>query len=85
MKKNKKIDNVSQVVDLVLKELERASASNKPFNSPHEGFAVLLEEVDELWDEVKKKTKNRDNKLMQDEAVQIAAMGIRFITDLCMK
>lgn len=46
--------------------------------SVHEGYAVLLEEVDELWDEVKA---NRSD-LQRKEAVQVAAMGVRFIVDL---
>ena len=55
--------------------------------SAHEGYAVLLEEVDELWDEVKKnpsKYAHRD-KDMRKEAIQIAAMAIRFVLDVCEK
>jgi len=29
------------------------------FNSAHEGFAILAEEVDELWDHVKMNQKNK--------------------------
>jgi hypothetical protein len=36
-------------------EYERAAARFAPFNTPHEGYAVILEELDELWDEVKSK------------------------------
>ncbi|PZP37434.1 MAG: hypothetical protein DI598_21200 [Pseudopedobacter saltans] len=53
----------------------------RKFSSPHEGYAVLLEEVDELWDEVKKKT--FDKEAARKEAVQIGAIVIRFITELC--
>jgi len=49
-------------------------------NSPHEGWAVLREEVDELWDDVKG---NASRETMRKEAIQIAAMAIRFIEDLC--
>src|SRR6185295_269475 len=42
-----------------------------PFHSPHEGFGVLLEEVDELWDEVKAKGDRRV--LLHKEARQVAA------------
>lgn len=68
----------------VEEELQRAIQSNGTFNSVHEGYAVLLEEVDELWDEVKKKTKLRDVKNMERECIQIAAMAVRFIWD-CVK
>jgi len=47
-------------------------------NSAHEGYAVLQEEVDELWDDVKHD--NLPGAL--DEALQVAAMGVRFIYDL---
>jgi hypothetical protein len=56
-----------------------------PMHSAHEGWATLKEEVDELWDEVKKSPKNRDMDAMQEEAVQAAAMALRFIVDVCMK
>ena len=37
----------------VLNEYRRAGETYDEFTSPHEGYAVLLEEVDELWDEIK--------------------------------
>ena len=52
------------------------------FNSHHEAYAVALEEMDELWDEVKKNNNNRDYKKMREEAVQTAAMIVRFLTEL---
>ena len=66
----------------VAQELKRAREKNKPFNSFHEGYAVLLEEVDELWDEVKKKASKRSKESMQEEVIQIAAMCQRFYEDL---
>lgn len=62
-------------------ELTRASEKFGAFASPHEGYAVLLEEVDELWAEVKK----GDRKRMKEEAVQVAAMALRFLVDCCDK
>ena len=53
-----------------------------PFHSAHEGYAVLLEEVDELWDEVKKKPRNREPQKMRAEAIQIAAMALRMVLDV---
>ena len=49
--------------------------------SAHEGYAILLEEVDELWDEIKKKTHDYDK--MEQEALQVMAMAARFINDVC--
>jgi hypothetical protein len=64
-------------------EFRRASALYPPFNSAHEGYAVLLEEVEELWDEVKKSPKKREPAKMREEAIQVAAMALRFLKDVC--
>lgn len=66
----------------VLNELERAF-NWPPMNSAHEGYAVLLEEVDELWDQVKVNQKRRDIQKMRSEAIQVAAMAIRLVHDIC--
>ncbi len=66
-------------------ELASAVARYPAMNSPHEGYAVILEELDELWDEVKKKPSARSNVAMRDEAIQVAAMAIRFVIDICDK
>lgn len=67
----------------VEEELNKACAKFPGFHSEHEGYAVILEEVDELWEMVKLKPENRDKELMKREAIQIAAMSLRFIKDLC--
>lgn len=76
---NKKLRSA---LDDVIREFKSASSSHDKFNSAHEGFAILYEEVDELWDWVKKKEKNRSKKEMRGEAKQIAAMALRFMVDL---
>lgn len=42
---------LSEVSDLVSRELERANRDNPPFHSRHEGYAVILEEAEELSEE----------------------------------
>lgn len=69
----------------VLDEFICATNKYPPFNSAHEGYAILFEEVDELWDLVKVKDSQRDLDAMRQEAIQVAAMAIRFITDVCDK
>ncbi len=64
-------------------ELEKATSSYPAFNSAHEGYAVLKEEVDELWAEVMIKQGSRDIAKMRAEAIQVAAMAIRFAVDVC--
>jgi hypothetical protein len=75
--------NISLALQLVEKECVRAGARYPKFNSAHEGYAVLLEEVDELWLEVKKSLKNRDAEAMRAETIQVAAMALRFLWDIC--
>jgi hypothetical protein len=44
-----------------------------------------LEEVDELWDEVKKKKFERDEINIRLELIQIAAMCVKFIESFELK
>ncbi|HOE18904.1 MAG TPA: hypothetical protein PK344_15995 [Syntrophorhabdaceae bacterium] len=69
----------------IVVELRRATSINGPFHSAHEGYAVIKEELDELWEEIKKKAVERDPEKLQKEAVQIGAMAARFIIDICME
>ena len=54
-----------------------------PANSAHEAFAILLEEVDELKEQVWVNQKRRDLGKMRAEAIQVAAMAIRFAAEVC--
>ncbi len=59
-------------------EVVQARSLHKGFNSPHEGYAVIKEELDELWDEIKKwKYCSGTIDTMRKEAVQVAAMAIQ--------
>lgn len=64
-------------------ELQKAMGAWPVFNSAHEGYAVLLEEVHELWDHVKTNQKRRDHEAMRKECIQIAAMAMRFALEIC--
>ncbi len=65
-------------LEVVREELARATAKFKPFTSAHEGFAILKEEVDEMWDEIKA------NNIVaaRIEAIQVAAMALRFLEEV---
>lgn len=65
----------------ILAEYVKASSKYAEFNSAHEGYAVLLEEVDELWAHVRVKQGSRDVEAMRKEAIQVAAMALRFAID----
>ena len=65
----------------MLKELNRANQLyGTSFHSPHEGYAVMLEEMDELFDEIRKK--HPDHNRLREEALQVGAMAIKFIQSL---
>lgn len=72
---------VFDLYDEVTTELHRARSKFAPFNSAHEGYAVILEELDELWLEVK--ANPPDVAQMREEAIQVAAMAMRFVLDVC--
>lgn len=76
-------DEVTQLIGEVRNELARAVISWPPFNSAHEGYAVLAEELDELWDHVKTNQKRRNLGAMRKEATQVAAMALRFALEVC--
>lgn len=75
-------DRLSAVLAEVGREVEQAVAKHAPMNSAHEAYAVILEELDEVWDEVKKKREARSDDRLRRELVQTAAMAIRALVDL---
>lgn len=64
----------------ILKELQRATQIFGPFKSKHEGYAIMLEEFEELWEDIKT---NKAIRLIKLEAIQVAAMALRFLVDCC--
>jgi CO dehydrogenase/acetyl-CoA synthase beta subunit len=74
------MDQIDQILFRVRHEVVRARKKHAPMHSPHEGYAVLQEEVDELWEEIKADEGREVNAM--NEAVQIAAMAVRYVLDL---
>lgn len=72
----------SDFLSAVAAELVRAREKFGPLHTAHEGYAVILEEVDELWEMVKLKQSTRSRSAMLRELVQIAAMCERTAEDL---
>jgi len=76
-----------------LMEGEHAREKHAPMRGPHEGYAVLLEELDELWDLVKLNPRkaypeaSEPNAVhrarMREEALQVAAMALAFAEEVC--
>lgn len=73
-------NDMADVVSAVVLELSTALNKFPSFNSGHEGYAVIKEELDELWDEVKSKTSTLERQ--DSEAMQVAAMGMRYMLDV---
>jgi hypothetical protein len=71
-----------KAINAVINELNVATQLHGPFHSAHEGYAVIKEELDELWDEIKLKRSERNPVNLREEAVQVAAMAIRFLVDI---
>lgn len=83
----------SRASDDVFRELNRARRSVPAMKSAREGYAAILEELDGLWEEIKKNPRlaypvaadpaqwHRDR--VRAEAVQVAAMALRFVEDIC--
>ena len=66
----------------VSEQLDKVLRKYNCMQSAHEGYAILLEEVEELWDEVKRKQSKRRPNKMRKEAIQVAAMAIRFAMEV---
>lgn len=68
---------VSRAADLAVAEASFAIRRYPPFNSPHEGYAVVLEELDEAWEAVRA----NDRCAAVREMKQVAAMALRFMAE----
>jgi hypothetical protein len=64
--------------DLILAEYRRARLKFAPMRGPHEGYAVILEELDEAWDEIKANNIPKARK----EMLQVAAMALAFLVEV---
>ena len=66
----------------IFEEYSRATTLFGKFHNAHEGFAVLQEEKDELWDAIKlnQSNPNRPYRIYQ-EAKQVGAMALRILVD----
>lgn len=69
---------VQQVLDAIRNEVRRAAHLHAPMHSGHEAYAVIKEEFEEMWNDIK----IDDIAHAQKEALQIAAMCVRFIVDV---
>lgn len=71
---------IDKALAAVKEELLEACRRFDPMASPHEGYAVILEELDELWAEIK--ANKGSSSAGRAEAIQTAAMAIRYVVDV---
>jgi hypothetical protein len=70
-------DKIDFFLTRIKKELLSANKEHPLFNSYHEGYAVIKEEFEEMWDEIKKR--NPDSELIKAECIQTAAMCLKML------
>lgn len=68
----------TQWVEAMMLELIQASSKHGAFPTKMHGYAVILEELDEAWHEIKHGSVDK----AKEELIQVAAMCIRFCMDL---
>jgi hypothetical protein len=73
---------MNSVMAAVDAEVRRAMEKFPPMHSAHEGYAVILEELDELKEWVWQGRGSDPMGGAESEAIQIAAMAIRYLVDV---
>jgi len=70
----------SEAFKIIWNALPRTRDAFPTLNSNHEGFALLQDAADDLWDAIRQ---SKGAFVIRKEAVQVAAMSVRFLLDLC--
>lgn len=73
-----------KTIEKVATEIQTSREKYGPFNSTHEVYGVLIEEVEEFWELVRNKYMDDlpKKKNMINELTQIAAISLRAIDEL---
>lgn len=66
----------------IVGELREACKKHRRFASAHEGYAIILEELDELKEQIWRRSEYRDKRAVHQEALHVAAMAVRFMLDV---
>lgn len=73
---------IEQYTLAIEEEYMKAREKFGPFDNGHEGYAVILEELEELWEMVKSKPDHNISLEMYRECIQISAMAMAFAVEL---
>ncbi len=71
---------VPEALETIGQEYAAARARHAPMRGAHEGNAVILEELDELWELVRQDRGARPEAIL--EAMQIAAMALAYMVEV---
>lgn len=72
----------SGLLDELGLEVSRAQMLHPGFPTHHHAYAVLKEELEEYWEEVKSWPKRHDPENMRKELIHVAAMALRTILEV---
>jgi len=75
------LKKLNAILSEVHVEASEARMKFHSYHSMHEGYAVLLEEMDELWEEIKNPQEARDLHKIRKELVQVASVAVLFLYD----
>jgi hypothetical protein len=71
-----------EIAAAIFAEVERAKRHKEIFSSLHEAYAVILEELDEVWDITRQKRRDREALELRKEFIQIAAMAVKGLASM---
>ena len=77
---------VTHAILEIFEEYLRACEQYPPIQTPHEGYGIILEELGEVWDVIKRhagRPANVERENMRYEMKAVGAMALRFMLDLC--
>ncbi len=75
--------SLSAVLHEVGDEVKETESNCPPLNSPHEGWAMLHQEMELLWAHVCMPKDRRDHASMRWRALRMSAMAVSFVRDVC--
>ena len=73
------VDNIPAAI---MAEVERSKVHGEKFASLHEAYAVILEELDEVWDITRQKRRVRSAVELRKEFIQIGAMAVKALQSI---
>ncbi len=80
-----RITNIGKAIRLIIPEYNQIICKNPPLQNSYEGWAILHQAMEQLWNEVKKDKNIHSTEQMRKEAILISATAMRFMIDLCME